>query len=187
MQELIEDNFGRKLECEIMTDNISNEQILPSNIMFTDKASITLNGVVNRHISQYWSSQTNAHWYRESHTQRPQKFNLWAGILDNQIIGQPFVINGNLNGNNYHDMLQDQIVRAVNKVVATTLNPDGTATFDRNEIFFQQDGAPPHYQLNVSAYLNQQFLNRWIRRRGAIEWPARSPDLNLWTFLFGAT
>jgi hypothetical protein len=26
-------------------------------------------------------------------------------------------------------------------------------------------------------YLNQVFPNRWIERRGLIEWPARSPDL----------
>jgi hypothetical protein len=37
------------------------------------------------------------------------------------------------------------------------------------------------HQLTISLcirqYLNQVFPNRWIERRGLIEWPARSPDL----------
>lgn len=36
-------------------------------------------------------------------------------------------------------MLQNQIIPAVDQVVATTFNPDGTTTFDRNSIVFQQD------------------------------------------------
>jgi hypothetical protein len=44
-------------------------------------------------------------------------------------------------------------------------------------MFFQQDGAPPHWSLIVRASLNQHFSNRWIGRAGPISWPARSPDI----------
>lgn len=55
-------------------------------------------------------------------------------------------------------------------------------------MYFQQDGAPAHYSLEVRAWLDQKFANRWIGRRGSIEWPARSPDLTppdffLWGYL----
>lgn len=185
VQELIEDDFDRRLQfCEIMTDRIISGQLLTFNILFTDEASFSLHGEVNRHNSRYWSQQ-NPHWCRESHTQNPQKINLWAGILGNQLIG-PFEINGNLNRDIYLEMLQNEIVPAVNHVAATTFNPDGTATFNINHVVFQQDGAPPHYGLNVRAYLDEEFPNRWIGRRGEIEWPARSPDLNpLDFFLWG--
>lgn len=43
--------------------------------------------------------------------------------------------------------------------------------------YFQQDGAPPHYGLAVCRWLDDNFQGRWIGRRGAIEWPARSPDI----------
>lgn len=36
-------------------------------------------------------------------------------------------------------MLQNQINPAVDQVVATTFKTDGTTTFDRNHIVFQQD------------------------------------------------
>ena len=53
------------------------------------------------------------------------------------------------------------------------------------ELFFQQDGAPPHYALRVRDYLNEVFLQRWFGRRGSIEWPPRSPDLTKWISFFG--
>jgi len=53
--------------------------------------------------------------------------------------------------------------------------------------YFQQDDAPPHYGRNVRNYLDVVFNDRWIGRRGYIEWPARSPDLSpldyfLWSY-----
>jgi hypothetical protein len=52
--------------------------------------------------------------------------------------------------------------------------------------WFQQDGAPPHFAANVRDFLNQEYPNRWIGRRGARNWPARSPDLTpLDFFLWG--
>ena len=43
--------------------------------------------------------------------------------------------------------------------------------------YFKQDGAPPHYGIEVRQYLNQLLPNAWIGRRGLVEWPPRSPDL----------
>ena len=51
-------------------------------------------------------------------------------------------------------------------------------------VYFQQDGAPPHYALTVRALLDKEFPNKWIGRRGPIEWPPRSPDLTPIDFLF---
>ena len=48
---------------------------------------------------------------------------------------------------------------------------------DFDELYFQQDGAPAHFARNVRNYLDEVFSNKWIGRRGSIEWPARSPDL----------
>jgi hypothetical protein len=41
--------------------------------------------------------------------------------------------------------------------------------------YLQQDGAPPHYHRHVRAYLDDTLPERWIGRRGAIEYPPRSP------------
>jgi hypothetical protein len=44
-------------------------------------------------------------------------------------------------------------------------------------IYFQQDGAPPHYIEEVREYLNTRFPGRWIGRAAPIAWPPRSLDL----------
>ena len=56
------------------------------------------------------------------------------------------------------------------------------------EMFFQLDGAPAHWGLNVRAFLNEHFPDRRIGRGGPILWPPRSPDLTpldffLWGFV----
>jgi len=44
-------------------------------------------------------------------------------------------------------------------------------------VYWQQDGAPPHWALNIRAYLNANFGQRWSGRGGPTSWPPRSPDL----------
>jgi len=44
-------------------------------------------------------------------------------------------------------------------------------------MYFQHDGAPPHYTNSVREFLNELFLNRWLGRGGPVAWPPRSPDL----------
>ena len=46
-----------------------------------------------------------------------------------------------------------------------------------NDIYFQQDGAPPHYASEVREWLDNRFDCRWLGHRGPVEYPARSPDL----------
>jgi len=51
-------------------------------------------------------------------------------------------------------------------------------------IYFQQDGASPHYGVNVCQYLDEIFSDRWIRQKNHIEWLVRSSDLNLLDYFF---
>jgi len=44
-------------------------------------------------------------------------------------------------------------------------------------MYFQHDGAPPHYTRHVREYLNEPFSNRWLGRGGPLAWPPRSSDL----------
>jgi len=44
-------------------------------------------------------------------------------------------------------------------------------------MYFQHEGAPPHYTRNVREYLNKSSPNHWLGHGGPIAWPPRSPDL----------
>ncbi|CAH1110625.1 unnamed protein product [Psylliodes chrysocephalus] len=118
---------------------------------------------------------------RQEHIQYPGKVNVWAGIVGYHIIC-PFFIDRNLSGDNYLALLQYNIVLTLSYLYPDSANPQVPV----NMILFQQDGATPHCQINVWQYLNRVFPNRWIGRRGLMEWPARFPDLtSLDIFLWG--
>lgn len=105
------------------------------------------NSEVNRHNCRYWSD-SNPHWISES-TQYPQKLNVWAGLLNDTLIG-PFFIDGDLTAVKYEAMLRDQIVPRIREVSGDNFG----------EIWYQQDGAAPHYGVNVRAYLDREFPRR---------------------------
>jgi len=48
----------------------------------------------------------------------------------------------------------------------------------RRQMYYQHDGAPPHFSQVIRQYLNHEFPNRWIGRGGKQNWPPRSPDVN---------
>lgn len=183
--ELNEDDFDRRSEfCEQMIRMIDASNEIVKNICFSDECTFYLNGFVNKHNNRYWSDE-NPHIFTEGHTQYPQKINVWAGVLGDQVIG-PVFIEGNLNGENYLNMLEDTINPLITEAVENQLDADGNRFIDEEQLYFQQDGAPPHYVLPVREWLNDVFPNRWIGRRGPIEWPPRSPDMTpLDFFLWG--
>ena len=44
-------------------------------------------------------------------------------------------------------------------------------------VFFQQDGAVPHFARRIKLFMNGACPDRWIGRGGPKNWPACSPDL----------
>jgi len=122
VQELNEDDFDRRIEfCELMMERIDEDPNFLSNIVFSDEATFQINGNVNRHNCRFWSD-ANPHW--------TQKLNVWAGILNNAVIG-PFFIDGNLTAAKYEDMLRHEIVPAIQAIVGDNFE----------DTWFQQDGA----------------------------------------------
>lgn len=78
------------------------------------------------------------------------------------------------------------------ELLENTIDPMITEIVEKNDnlledqiIFSTTAGAPPHYAVQVREFLNERCPARWIGRRGAIEWPARSPNLNLLDFISG--
>lgn len=183
VQELTEDDPDRRLQfCEQMMQLIDENTVNLRNILFSDESTFTLNGQVNRQNCRYWADE-NPHWMREGHTQWPEKVNVWAGIIGDQVIG-PIFFNGNLNGETYLQFLEEELIPNL-----AILFPDHLeADVPNHNIWFQQDGAPPHFARPVREYLDEIFPGRWIGRRGPVEWPARSPDITpldyfLWGYL----
>lgn len=158
------DEERRNAFCEEMQERANQDPNFLSSICFTDECTFTLNNEPNTQNTRHWA-QENPHISFSTRTQYPQKINIWAGIFNNTIIG-PFEIIGNLNSGSYLELLINNVGPAVEE-----------AARENQEVWFQHDGCPAHFGVNVREYLDQTFPNRWIGRGGIINWPARSPDL----------
>lgn len=157
------------LRCRFAND-IRNRQNLDHSfvdkILFTDEATFTRRGVFNLRNNHYWDIE-NPHVKRERHFQHEFKINVWCGIIGNHFLG-PCELPRNLNGDNYLHFLQNDFIDLLEDLPLNL----------RQNMWFMQDGAPPHYTRTVRSYLDNNFPERWIGRGSHFPWPPRSPEFN---------
>lgn len=151
--------------CNALIQNIDNDNRFLANIIFSDEATFHISGRVNRHNCRIWGDE-NPHELYEHERDSP-KVSVWCGMSRNRIYGPFFFDERTVNGVSYLNMLRNFFVPQLQQVPGLIRRAN-----------FQQDGAPPHFALDVRAYLDQTFPDRWIGRAGPLAWPPRSPDLN---------
>lgn len=157
-----DDKIHRQTFSMLWLDKLQFDPIIEDRVLWTDEASFNLNGTVNRHNYAYYA-------YENPNLlipvlQKSASVHVWIGICSQGLVG-PFFFEGNINADSYLNMLQEQIIPALQQ-------------FENwGEFYWQQDGAPPHWALRVREYLNDIFGEKWIGRDGPIRWPPRSPDL----------
>lgn len=160
-------NFAVEILNKVEEDNDFLRKVI-----FSDEATFHVNGVVNRHNCRIWGSE-NPHVVQEVERDSP-KVNVWCALAAYGVIGPFFFAERTVTSASYLDMLQEYAVPQIE---------------DRQpNVYYQQDGAPPHWGLHVRNYLDEQFPERWIGRDGPISWPPRSPDITpldffLWGFV----
>jgi hypothetical protein len=117
--------------------------------LWSNEASFKLSGRVNKHKCMYWSSE-NLRFVIEEELIVPG-VPVWAGICSKGVIG-PFFLNEIVTVERYLGMLMIEL--------------DNTPVLEvvRNNLIWQQDGAPPHYGLNVRSFLDDN-IQEWIGRR----------------------
>ena len=108
VHELNEDDPDRRVEfCANMMARCNADNHFVDRIIFSDEATFTLKGTVNKQNCRYWAPQ-NPHWMMEAHTQYPEKVNVWAGIVVDSVLEQCF-IDRNLTGEKYLELLMDLV------------------------------------------------------------------------------
>jgi len=168
--ELSDSDFDSRTQfCETFLQRLEKDERFSDKICWSDESQFRLDGQVNKHNCTYWA-YANPELQMEIPNSK-QGVTVWCGMTSRGLIG-PLFFDGNVTAAAYLTMLTEFL----------------WPNLMRRRLYFQQDGAPAHYALNVRAWLDSKFGNRWIGRRGPIEWPARSPDLTpcdffLWGYL----
>jgi hypothetical protein len=166
VQHLQDGDYAARMDaCNALIQNIDNDNRFLANIIFSDEATFHISGHVNRHNCRIWGEE-NPHELYEHERDSP-KVSVWCGMTENRIYGPFFFDERTVNGAAYLNMLQNFLVPQLQQVLGFL-----------HRAIFQQDGAPPHFAVDVRAYLDQTFTDRWIGRAGPLVWPPRSPDLN---------
>ena len=146
----------------------------PEVVLFTDEAHFTRDCMYNSHNSHVWSDE-NPHATVMTNHQRRFAVNIWAGIVGDYLLG-PYMLPPRLRWPMYRLFLEVHLPMLLEDVPLHI----------RRRMWFQHDGAPPHFADPVRAAITNTFGNRWIGRGGPVNWPARSPDLSpLDFFLWG--
>jgi hypothetical protein len=121
-----------------------------NNIQFSDDLMFCLIGTVHRHNCRYWSRE-NPHW-----TQDPQstpKEIQYLNWNNRTVFNRALLFEGNLTAASYLNFLPFDLVPAL-----TAMFPnDHEADVPHQDISFQQNGAPPHFGINVRQYLETTF------------------------------
>lgn len=151
--------------CQWALQMIQNDRHFFRYVLFSDEAKFYSDGHLNRHNCHYWSNE-NPHWYRTMNHQNRWSLMVWCGIVNGYLIG-PYFFNRNVDRDSYLELLRDHLPVLLENVDLAT----------RIRMWFQQDGAAPHFAVIVREFLNNQYNGRWIGRRGSVEWPPNSPDL----------
>lgn len=175
VQDIIEPDYAaRSVFCAWITRRARRDQTFLRRIMWTDEATFTRSGFTNHRNEHLWQLE-NPHAVRQSSFQHQFSVNVWAGIIDDILVG-PIILPATMNGPRFLEFLQTEFHDALMELPIAY----------RRRMILQLDGAPPHFAIDVRNYLNEHYVP-WVGRNGHIAWPPRSPDLTpLDYFLWGA-
>jgi hypothetical protein len=173
-----QDIANRKTVCEALLNALQNDDI--THICMTDETNLHLRGNVNSQNCRYWATENPRDFQQQP--LYSEKVTVWRGVASFGVIGPYF--------------LEDEEGRAVTvnlarytEMLRTFLEPElQRLGVETQTLWFQQDTATAHTARNAVRVVEYTFPARVISRRGTIEWPARSPNLNacdffLWGYL----
>lgn len=174
VQTLYPNDYQRRLLfCRWYRRKIEVNNLFLNNVIWTDEAYITSAGIFNRQNAHWWSD-TNPHQTVNVQNQGRFGFSVWCAIYQNRVLAT-HIFDNRLTGQRYLNIINEHIIGFIDTL---PLN-------ERQNIYFQQDGAPQHNSRIVVEVLNNNFENKWIGTNGPIRWPPRSPDLTPLDFFFG--
>jgi hypothetical protein len=140
---MIEDDPDRRLEfCGWIQREVGEDAHFLGMIVWTGEATFKLNGTVNRHNCVYWFYENpNVHVNKAVNL---PGLSVWCDVSSSGVEGS-FFFEGTVTGAACLNMLQESIVPAVRQL------------YGDEDMWYQQDWAPPHYHRDVRAYLDDTF------------------------------
>jgi hypothetical protein len=111
-------------------------------VLFTGEARFDRDGIINIYNQHQWAEE-NPHGVIHSIHQQQLSINVWAGTVDNCLVG-PHVLPHRLIGNHCQDFLLHDLPKLLEDVPLAI----------RARMWYMHDGAPAHFSHAVRDVLN---------------------------------
>lgn len=182
--ELKNGDRARRLQfCRRFCNNFHNPRFV-HNVVIGDECSFGMNGSVStQNVRMYAPKGQPPDFYFEKNSDR-RKVNVWAAVCGNHSVIGPYFFDGNVNGREYLNMLNNFALPNL----AQSYNIYDIQQAAHHRLWWFQDGATPHRTIPVRRRIRQVFGARVAALGHDQEWPARSPDLTpcdyfLWGYI----
>ena len=147
-----------------------------------DEAAFHMNGQVTTQNVRQYAPRGEQPSYNFDRNESREKLSVWAGLSGNGSLLGPFFFQGNVNGRKYLAMFNNEIIPCLLRIYHLNVEAD------IQNIWWFQDGAPPHRLREVTQRLRPVFRHNFVALHQDVEWPARFPDLTpldffLWGYL----
>ena len=137
VQQLYDEDMDLRVEMSEHLTPILEDRKNDGNIFFSDESTFYISGVVNKHNCRTWAA-TNPFTTIEAAMNSP-KVNVWCTMSNKQIISRYFFEDETVNRQNYLQILKNYFYPIIQR-----------QRFN-NKMIFQQEGAPPHFAIEVRA------------------------------------
>ena len=158
------------------TDN----RFLP-NFLIGDEVSFCMNGKVNSQNVRKYAPKWEPPNFNFEKSDSRKKLKVWTSFCGNGAFHWSIIFDGNVNGANYLQMLNEYVLSYLFQLLGNQLQ-DGF--FQR--LWWTQDGAPGH-RAYVTAWLAEIFGEKVIALYREVDWSPRIPDITNVTFFSAGT
>lgn len=135
-------------------------------MLWTDETVFPRSGVHSLHSLLTWAME-NLHVTCHSSFQQRLSDSVWVRIIDEYIIALP-VIQDCLGGVHCADFHEEVL----------PLLLEGVPLHLHKSMWFQHDGASPHFGCRVHSWLENNFPGKWTEYGNPITWPSCAPNLS---------
>ena len=162
------DPVQRMAFCNQLVNTVEQKLQFLGQFIVSDEAVFSFNLEVNtRNVIKY-SAYGNGHpagHYVEL-AQGTDQVMVWVGLTRAGVVLGPHFAERNLATSEYIRIIRYHVIQRDFHIFNT----------DKNNMWWQQDGAPAHASHAKMQYLRGQFPLRLMSKRGDWPWPPRSPD-----------
>ncbi|XP_022165622.1 uncharacterized protein LOC111030441 [Myzus persicae] len=153
VQKLLPHDYpARLIFSQTIISKIAMNPNFLKNILFTDEAVFTKDGIFNQHRSHLWSEE-NPHAIRIRGSQYKFSINIWCGLVGNTLLG-PHELPARLNGQGFLYFIVHQLPVLLENVPLE----------EQETMWFMLDGAPPHHTNAVRQQLHYSLTKLLVEK-----------------------